>query len=92
MTDELLNEARANYNQKKGSEEYTSSLPQILLMIDTVYNGKVGKFSEQCPMTLESLPNLETWNVHYDVQSLNAVIQMNAEKNNVQTNGKSLTA
>ena len=92
MTNELLNELQANYNQKQGSEEYMSTLPQILVMIDEMYHSKIGKLSEQCPMTLNSLPNLETWNVHYDIETLNAVIGMNATKSNVQEQGKSLAA
>ena len=38
MTVELLNKANENYSKKQGNEEYFSSLPEMMEMIDKMYH------------------------------------------------------
>ena len=67
MTVELLNKANENYSKKQGNEEYFSSLPEMMEMIDKMYHNIP---SYNFP-GIDECPNLEGYNVHYNLDDFN---------------------
>ena len=78
MAIELLDIANKNYNNKQGTEEHSSLLPEMQHMISQMYKG-IESYNYVCSEKL--LPNLDEYNVHYDEAKFQALEQIMAKKN-----------
>lgn len=65
--------ARKNREMKFGSMEYNSLLPDLQMAIDAMYGNLIPNKDVNYVTGTHLCPNLETYNVHYDMEDFKAL-------------------